>query len=111
MDSKVMGTLDFHANSILAAAYSHPSEVMADHSLSAPQKRCVLAAWASDAFAVEGNPWHRQLPGRAELVPVSEIFAALRRLDAEDDGPPPRGGAAMRARQLVDIEFASASGF
>jgi hypothetical protein len=82
---------DIHANSLLAAVFSHPSEVLSNRLLSTAEKRCVLAAWASDAFAVEGHPWLRQLPGAPDAVPVSEILAALRNLD--DDDPPPFAGA------------------
>jgi hypothetical protein len=65
--------MDLHANSLLADTFSHPSEVLSHPLLSAPEKRCVLAAWASDAFAVEGSPWLRQLPGGADPIPVGEI--------------------------------------
>jgi hypothetical protein len=85
--------IDLHANSLLAAAFSHPSEVLADPVLSTAEKRCVLAAWASDAFAVEGCPWLRQLPGGAEPIPVGDILAALRRLDHDDDPHPGSAGA------------------
>lgn len=98
MSSKVISQpFDIHANSVLAATYSHPDEVLSSPLLTAMEKRCVLAAWASDAFAVENSPWHRQLPGAPEAVPVKDILAALRRLDDDDDGPPPlKGGAAQR---------------
>ena len=112
MNSKGMETLDFHANSILAASYSHPSAVMADDMLTVPQKRCILAAWASDAFAVEDKPWHRQLPGQTELIPLAEILSALRRLDEDDDdGPPPRHGGVMPVPLHGEIELRSAVGF
>lgn len=89
---------DIHANSLLAATFSHPEEVLSSPLLTAADKRCVLAAWASDAFAVEDNPWLRQLPGAFDAVPLKDILSALRRLDDEDDGPPPfKGGAAQRA--------------
>jgi hypothetical protein len=48
-------TFDIHANSLLATIFRHPSEVLSDQTLSIAEKRCVLAAWASDAFAVEGR--------------------------------------------------------
>lgn len=98
MSSEVRSNpFDIHANSLLAATYSHPDEVLSSPVLSAAEKRCILAAWASDAFAVEDSPWHRQLPGAPEAVPLKDILAALRRLDEEDDGPPPfKGGAAQR---------------
>jgi len=102
---------DIHANSLLAATFSHPSEVLENPGFLAAEKRCVLAAWASDAFAVEDNPWLRQLPGSPATIPLKEILAALRRIDDEDDGPPPpiSGGAALRM-PLIE-EPASAVGF
>jgi len=87
---------DIHANSVLAATFSHPSEVLKNPVLSSAEKRCVLAAWASDAFAVRDNPWLRQLPGSPDTIPLKDILGALRQLDDKDDGPPPiRGGAAL----------------
>lgn len=68
---------DIHANSILAATYSDPAEVLANPILSNLEKRCVLAAWASDAFAVENYPWLRQLPGSLTAIPVGRILSAL----------------------------------
>lgn len=99
MSSKVRSrSFDIHANSLLAATFSHPDEVRSSPVLTAADKRCVLAAWASDAFAVENNPWLRQLPGAPDAVPLKDILRALRRLDDEDDGPPPlKGGAAQHA--------------
>lgn len=104
MSSEVVSNpFDIHANSLLAATYSHPDEVLSSPVLTAAEKRCVLAAWASDAFAVEDSPWHRQLPGAPEAVPLKDILATLRRLDGEEDGPPPfKGGAAQRPVPPVD---------
>jgi len=97
---------DIHANSILAATFGHPSEVLASDVLSTSEKRCVLAAWASDAFAVEGKPWLRQLPGSSDPVPISVILRSLSKLD-EDNGPPPfRGGAAIRTSTLEEPKMA-----
>ena len=101
---------DIHASSLLAATFSHPDEVMTNPVLAPDEKRAVLAAWASDAFAVRDNPWLRQLPGAPEAIPLREIMSALHRLD-DDDGPPPpkRGGAALRL-PLIE-EPAAAVGF
>jgi hypothetical protein len=65
---------DIHANSILAATFSHPEDVLAAPQLSTAEKRCVLAAWASDAFAVDDNPWLRQLPGAPDNTSRSRAF-------------------------------------
>jgi hypothetical protein len=82
---------DIHANSLLASTFSHPREVLANPVLDVLQKRCILATWASDAFAVEGKPWLRQIPGSDRQVRIGDVLAALRTLD----GPPPRRGGAI----------------
>jgi hypothetical protein len=87
------------ASSLLAATFSHPSEVLSDKNLSREQKRCVLAAWTSDAFAVEDQPWFRQIPGAPAPIPLSAIMKALRVPDRDDD-PPPRGGSSLAPPQL-----------
>ena len=102
---------DIHANSLLAATFGSPAEVLSNPVLSNAEKRCVLAAWASDAFAVEGEPWMRQLPGSSMKLPLSHIFQALRELDGDDgddDDPPPLAGA---LRVLRPDEPALAVGF
>ena len=63
-------------------SFDHPSEVLACVETPAAERRAILAAWASDARAVENAPHLRQLENGAR-VPVSEILEALRRLDAE----------------------------
>ncbi len=66
-----------------ALPYSHPSAVLGAVALSGSEKRALLATWASDAYAVEGRPAWRWLPGTPELVSVDDILAALRALDGE----------------------------
>ncbi|SFJ29659.1 hypothetical protein [Caulobacter sp. UNC279MFTsu5.1] len=65
-----------------AVGFLHPLEVVKDADLDLRAKREILAAWASDASAVEDRPSHRWLLGTSAPVPVSEVLAALRRLDA-----------------------------
>lgn len=98
-------TFDIHADSRLAATFSHPSQVLDNPVLSPTDKRYILAAWASDALAVRDNPWLRQLPGSSNAVPLKDILGALRRLDDEDDRPPPpiHGGAALRPTQVEQL--------
>ncbi len=91
MTTPAMSLNEIHAHSLLASTFDHPREVLANPFLDALQKRCVLAAWASDAFAVESKPWLRQIPGSHEVVSIGDILAALQKLDGED-GPPDRGG-------------------
>jgi hypothetical protein len=81
--------------------FRHPREVLAHPLLSNADKRAILAAWASDACAVENAPAMRCLTGcRAEPVPVEAVLAALGTLDR---GPPPAevahpGGRALPRR-------------
>lgn len=71
--------------------YLHPTDV-ADHPGLEPEvKRAILARWASDRSAVEGKPALRKPPGMRRAVPVDDVFAALRSLDAQSGTTePPR---------------------
>jgi hypothetical protein len=51
--------------------------------MSGSDKRALLAAWASDASAVEGQPALRWLPGTPEPVAVDDILSCLQALDRE----------------------------
>jgi hypothetical protein len=82
-----------------APAFDRPEAVLRDDSLSRAEKREILSSWASDAHAVESQPWLRRIPGHREPVPLAAILAALRCLD-DDDDPPPKGGAAIRLQNL-----------
>jgi hypothetical protein len=64
--------------------FAHPGDVVNDPGLLSEQKRAILAAWASDACAVESRPAWRRLPGSDHAVPVDDVLDALRALD---DGP------------------------
>jgi hypothetical protein len=44
-------------------------------------KRAILAAWVSDACAVENLPNWRKLPGTGALVALDDILDALQALD------------------------------
>lgn len=78
-------TFDIHVNSLRAASLGHPTKVLENPILFPAEKRCILAAWASDTFAVRDNPWLRQLPGSPDAIALKDILGALRRLD-QDDG-------------------------
>ncbi|MBR1190853.1 hypothetical protein [Bradyrhizobium sp. AUGA SZCCT0160] len=82
-----------------AAHYDSPDDVLNDRRLSDPEKRVVLSSWASDIYAVESCPVLRDIPGIGHTIRLADILAALRRLDGQDDDPPPRGGAAIRLRR------------
>ncbi|MGP9810768.1 hypothetical protein ACTZWT_04570 [Rhodopseudomonas sp. NSM] len=77
-----------------AVVYDDPAQVLRDDALGTAEKRAILSSWASDANAIEQQPWLRALPGSGRIVPLASILSALRRLD--DDDPPPKGGAAIR---------------
>ena len=66
-----------------AADFAHPREVLADQELNPVEKRAILAAWASDASAVESRPEFRWLCGTPGPVALRHILIALRALDAE----------------------------
>ncbi|TAY42388.1 hypothetical protein E0H56_32380 [Rhizobium leguminosarum bv. viciae] len=58
-----------------------PIDVVRAPALSVDDKRTILAAWASDFYAIDSMPALRQLPGTAEPVPIDEVQSALQELD------------------------------
>ncbi|MFJ6322159.1 MULTISPECIES: hypothetical protein [unclassified Rhizobium] len=58
-----------------------PMDVLRSPSISVDDKRAILAAWASDFYAVDSKPAFRQLPGLDELISIDEIQSALKELD------------------------------
>ncbi|AYV48590.1 hypothetical protein CFHF_19775 [Caulobacter flavus] len=66
-----------------AVGFLHPLEVLKDQDLDPAEKREILAAWASDASAVEHRPSQRWLLGTPGPVPLSEVMSALSRLDRD----------------------------
>jgi hypothetical protein len=64
-----------------AVGFNHPTDVLKDDFLDPEEKRAVLCSWACDANAPPSKPTLRRLPGSDDAVPLSEILAALRRLD------------------------------
>lgn len=65
-----------------ANAFSHPVDVVRDRDLTLNEKRAILAAWASDACAIEAAPELR-VNGAGNLVRFDDIMDALRLLDRE----------------------------
>lgn len=65
-------------------SFSHPDDVLADHDLTIPEKRRLLASWVSDANSVPHMPTLRQLPD-GSVVKAEDILRALRTLDAGED--------------------------
>jgi len=66
-----------------ATVFAHPAAVLRAATLTGSEKRALLAAWASDACAVEGKPAWRWMPGTPDPVAVDEILASLQALDRE----------------------------
>lgn len=80
--------------------YDSPHAVLRDGALSLSEKRAILSSWASDIYAVESTPSLRKIPGIARAMRLTDILAALRRLDDDNDEPPRPGGVPLRiARQ------------
>ncbi|HEY0330183.1 MAG TPA: hypothetical protein VGC77_13915 [Rhodopseudomonas sp.] len=93
-----------------AAGLSDPEAVLRAPSLSRSEKRATLASWASDAHAVESQPWLRRIPGRDAPLPLAAILEALRRLD-DDPDPPPKGGMAIRLEDVRRRSRVAADGW
>lgn len=81
--------------------FRHPRDVTRHPGLSLSEKRAILAAWASDAHAVEACPTLRCLPGcRAEVVAIDEVLAALQALDTDRAAHPASVPPAYSRRPL-----------
>jgi hypothetical protein len=65
-----------------ANAFSHPIDVVHDRDLTLNEKRAILAAWASDACAIEAAPELR-INGAGNVVRFDDIMDALLLLDRE----------------------------
>lgn len=71
--------------------FSRPEDVLKDPGLTRQEKRELLAAWASDAFAPPDHPGLRWLPGTDQAVPLLEVSDALHRLEGSDPSEPGDG--------------------
>jgi len=107
-----MSQIEGNANSLdvlfrPASHYDSPDEVLSDNELSDAEKRVILSSWASDMYTIESCPWLRKVPGMTKPVRLSDILAALRQLDPDDDenDPPPRGAGAMRVVPLTRLKL------
>lgn len=94
-------------NAILhpGSVYDHPRDVVADPTLSAGEKRAILASRASDAAAVASNPALREIPGSRRLVTIDEVLEALSALDPTPKGPP--GGKPARVKSAARVGMAA----
>ncbi|MBO9100892.1 MULTISPECIES: hypothetical protein [Rhizobium] len=58
-----------------------PIDVVRAPTLSVDDKRAILAAWASDFYAIDSKPGLRQLPGTPEPIAIDEVQSGLEELD------------------------------
>ena len=65
-----------------AHAFAHPADVVRDRDMTLNEKRAILAAWASDACAIEAAPELR-VNGGGHAVRFDDIMDALRELDRQ----------------------------
>lgn len=61
--------------------FRRPSDVVGARSLLQDDKGAILAAWASNLYAVDSKLAVQCLPGSTETVSIGEVQAALRELD------------------------------
>ncbi|HEY0123874.1 MAG TPA: hypothetical protein VGC14_19355 [Rhizobium sp.] len=61
--------------------FRRPIDVVTASALSAHDKRTILAARASDYYAIDSKPALRQIPGTPEPVAIDEVQSALIELD------------------------------
>jgi hypothetical protein len=64
---------------------NRPIDVVRAPALSVDDKRTILAAWASDFYAVDSKPALRQVPETPEPILIDEVQAALKELDRRYD--------------------------
>ena len=75
-------TRDYNGLVHPSQVFGHPSHIVNDPDLSLNEKRAILAAWASDACAVEAAPALCKSP-TGRVVQFDDIMDALRMLDKE----------------------------
>ena len=97
--------IDLNAFLHPGSVYDHPRDVVADPTLSAGEKRAILASWASDAAAAASNPALREIPGLRCLVTIDEVLEALSALDSTPKGPP--GGKPARIKSAARVGMAA----
>jgi hypothetical protein len=82
-----------------ATRYAAPEDVLEDPGLSLPEKKAILASWASDACAVDSQPALRQPPSAPAPISFDAIMRALQEVDRlQESAADARGGGARAAR-------------
>ncbi|QKK26777.1 hypothetical protein [Rhizobium hidalgonense] len=61
--------------------FRRPMDVVNAPAISADDKRAILAAWASDFYALDSRPALRHIPGTPEPVSIDDVCSALEELD------------------------------
>ena len=61
--------------------FRHPFDIARHPTLEPEVKRAILASWASDAAAVEGQPGLRRPVGGTPAVALDDVMSALKFLD------------------------------
>jgi len=86
--SKFYRADEFDLNTLLrpARAFEHPMRVVNDPDLTLSEKRAILAAWASDACAVEPVPSMSLVADASRTVEFDDVMDALRELDVRSAG-------------------------
>ena len=87
------------------SVYDHPSDVVADQTISIGEKRAILASWASDAAAVASNPAVRGPRGSRHLVTIDDVLEAQSALDHHPKGPP--GGIPAPTKSAARVGVAA----
>ncbi|MFE1601034.1 hypothetical protein [Methylobacterium sp. ID0610] len=70
-----------HGDEPSASVPTDPAAILAASHLTLPEKRAILADWASDAHAVDSDPGLRHPPGVLAPIAIDAVLRALRRLD------------------------------
>jgi hypothetical protein len=95
---------DFNLDYLLhpAGAFSTPQDVLNDPSLTAHEKRAILACWASDCCAVGDDPTIRR-PPNAPPVRFDDVMDALKTLNGPAVESPHYPKLMTRAQRLKDL--------
>lgn len=102
---------DFDISQLLhpGSAFDHPRDVVADPDLTLNEKRAILAAWASDACALEASPSLREIR-KGRVVPFDDIMDALRALDGDRANSMSRYDRTARRRRVASGRHSSEGG-
>jgi hypothetical protein len=88
-----------------STVYNHPRDVLADTALTPPEKKAILASWASDAAAISSAPALRVSPIGGAVVSIDEVLEALSALDCGPRHPP--GGTKIRLKSTERFDAAA----